>query len=103
MVLTLQDFKQNVIESQGIVFVEFYASWCPHCQAFMPEWDQISQELSNQAQFFQVEIDQSPDLAQAFNVDSIPTIKVFVNGEVVETFLGAQPISVFEQAIQQYS
>lgn len=103
MVLTLEDFKQNVVESTGIVFVEFYASWCPHCQAFMPEWDQISQNLASQAQFFQVEIDNSPDLAQVYGVQNIPTIKVFVNGQVVQTLLGAQPQQVFEQLIQQYS
>ncbi|MGI6109929.1 MAG: thioredoxin family protein [Eubacteriaceae bacterium] len=103
MVLTLDDFKQKVVESSGIVFVEFYASWCPHCQAFMPEWDQISQNLASQAQFFQVEIDNSPDLAEAYGVQNIPTIKVFVNGQVVQTLLGAQPQSVFEQLIKENS
>lgn len=103
MILTINDFKQNVIDSQGLVFVEFFARWCPHCQAFMPEWDKISQELSDQAAFYQVEIDDSPDLTQAYGVQDIPTIMVFDNGQKVEQFVGAQPKSVFEQVIQQYA
>ncbi len=103
MILTIQDFKQNVVDHKGLVFVEFFARWCPHCQAFMPKWDKISEELSDQAAFYQVEIDDSPDLAQAYGVESIPTIIAFYDGQPVQEFVGAQPKEIFEQVIQQYA
>ncbi len=102
MVLTKEDFQQKVLDQQGLVFVEFYASWCPHCQAFAPQYEQISQALASQAQFYQVEIDASPELASEYGVTSIPTIVVFYNGQVVNTYLGAQPQSIFEENIQKF-
>lgn len=101
MVLTSQDFQQYVLDSEGIVFVEFFASWCPHCQAFAPEYAQISENLGNQAAFYQVEIDQSRGLADAYNIDAIPTIYVFYNGQPVDELVGAQPQQVFEEIIQK--
>ncbi len=99
MVLTRDNFQQYVLDSNGIVFVEFFASWCPHCQAFAPEYQQISEDLSGEAAFYQVEIDQSPGLANEYGIEAIPTIKVFDEGQVVTSFVGAQPQSVFQKVI----
>lgn len=101
MVLTINDFQEKVLDANGIVFVEFFASWCPHCQAFAPEYAQISEQLGNQAAFYQVEIDQSRELADAYNIEEIPTIIVFFNGEQVDELIGAQPESVFEEIIER--
>ncbi len=98
-VLTQNDFNQAVLDSNGITFVEFYASWCPHCQAFAPEYKEIASELSNEANFYQVEIDQSRGLANEFGIESIPTIVVFDNGQEVTRFVGAQPLPTFQRII----
>lgn len=101
MILTNEDFAQKVLDQSGIVFVEFFASWCPHCQAFAPEYKQISEDLASQAKFYQVEIDQSKGLANEYNITAIPTIVVFDNGNIEGEFQGAQSQQVFEEAIQE--
>lgn len=102
MVLTKDDFQQKVLDSQGLTFVEFFASWCPHCQAYAPEYAQISQELANEANFYQVEIDQSKGLANEYNIEAIPTIVVFYNGQDEGYYQGAQPIQVYQEVIDQF-
>ncbi len=99
-VLTKADFNQAVLDSNGITFVEFFASWCPHCRAFYPEYCEIAEELGNEANFYQVEIDQSRGLADEYGIESIPTIVVFKNGQEVYRFVGAQPVQVFQEIIQ---
>ena len=98
-VLTKNDFTQKVLDSDKITFVEFFASWCPHCKAFAPEYKAIAEELSNEANFYQVEIDQSKGLTEEYNIEGYPTIVVFDDGQEVTSLLGAQPITVFEEVI----
>lgn len=101
MLLTKEDFNEKVIDAPGIAFVEFYADWCPHCKAYAPEYRQIAEDLAPQAAFYQVEIDSSPELTSEYGVNSVPTILVFNNGDVVNTFLGAQNESIFVQEIEK--
>ena len=59
----------------------------------------IAEELSNEANFYQVEIDQSKGLTEEYNIEGYPTIVVFDDGQEVTSLLGAQPITVFEEVI----
>ena len=81
-IINSQEFD-NTIES-GVVVVDFFATWCGPCKMLSPVIDELSGELEN-VNFVKVDIDQSMDLAQKFKIVSVPTLKVFKNGEEVDT------------------
>lgn len=78
------DFKQKVIEKKGTVLVDFFAEWCGPCQMLAPIIEEISQDL----EVCKVDVDESPLTAQTFNIQSIPTLLVFKNGELVNHNVG---------------
>lgn len=73
----------DVINSAKAVLVEFYASWCPHCQRMMPIVAQVKELLAGKANVYQYEIDENRDLADQENVESIPTFIIYQNGKEV--------------------
>ncbi len=92
-----EDFNEIVNGSQ-YVLMEFYASWCPHCKAFYPVLEAASEALNkNGVVVAQTEIDTFEDLANEYDVQSIPTLVMFVNGSAVAETSGERPeAEVFE-------
>lgn len=74
------DYKE-LIRSSEVVVVEFYASWCPHCQRMMPIVSQIKELLAGQVNIYQFDIDENASLAQENGADSVPTFIIYKNGE----------------------
>lgn len=67
----------------GVVLIEFYASWCPHCQRMMPVVEQVKELLNGQVPVYQYDIDQHQDWAAEAQVESIPTFIICDNAEEV--------------------
>ncbi len=74
------DYK-DITESAPVVLVEFYATWCPHCQRMMPVVKQIKELLEGSADVYQFDIDQNQEAADNINVSSVPTFIIYKNGE----------------------
>ena len=74
------DYKE-IINSSEVVLVEFFASWCPHCQRMMPIVAQIKELLADKVNVYQFDIDEYSDLASANGADSVPTFIIYRNGE----------------------
>ena len=72
---------EEIINSSEVVLVEFFASWCPHCQRMMPIVAQIKELLQGQVNIYQFDIDEYADLAQANGADSVPTFIIYKNGK----------------------
>ncbi len=72
---------QQAITQTPVVLVEFYASWCPHCQRMMPIVQQVKELLAGQVAVAQYDIDENPDLANDAKVQSIPTFIVYKDGK----------------------
>ncbi len=80
-------FKEEVLDYQGVVFVDFYADWCGPCQMVGPIIDQLADELTS-VKFVKINVDQNPDLATEYSIFSIPTFLIFKDGQVVRQMVG---------------
>ena len=82
-----ENFEKEVLKSEGTVLVDFYADWCGPCKMMSPIVDTIAEENAS-IKVGKINVDENPDLAEKYNVMSIPTIMVFKNGEIEKTFVG---------------
>ena len=86
--ITEENFEEEVMKSDKTVIVDFYAEWCGPCKMMSPVIDGIAEELGETVKVGKVNTDENIDLAQRFNIMSIPTIMIFKNGNLVKTFIG---------------
>ena len=90
-VVSSSDFQSKVLDAQGPVLVDFFATWCGPCKMLAPTLDEVAAETAGKAAVYKLDIDQSPDIAQKYGVMSVPTLMVFENGQIKNERLGAQP------------
>lgn len=87
--LTKENFEQEVLKSEKLVLVDFYADWCGPCQMLSPIVDEIADERSD-IKVGKINVDEQMELAQKYGVMTIPTLLVIKNGEIVNKHIGAQ-------------
>nr|XP_016490793.1 PREDICTED: protein disulfide isomerase-like 2-3 [Nicotiana tabacum] len=100
--LNPNNFKSKVLNSNGIVLVEFFAPWCGHCQSLTPHWEKAATILKGVATVAALDADAHKSLAQEYGIRGFPTIKVFAPGKPPVDYQGAReakPIAEF--ALQQ--
>ena len=85
--VTKENFKQEVINTDKPVLVDFYATWCGPCKMLSPVIEQISNERSD-IKVVKIDVDEQVELARQFGIMSIPTIMVIKDGKVASTTLG---------------
>ena len=88
-ITSTEQFEQQVLNSPNPVFVDFWAEWCGPCRMVSPVVEELSQEYGDKVDFVKVNVDANNELAQKFNVFSIPTLAVFKDGQVVSQKVGA--------------
>lgn len=86
-IINSNDFAEKVLQADKKVLVDFFAPWCGPCQALSPTIDEVAEENDDIA-VYKVDIDQSPELATEYGVMSIPSLKVFKDGEIIAEHLG---------------
>lgn len=94
-------FSREVVQSRVPVLVDFYADWCGPCRMLAPTLERLAVEFSGKAKIVKVNVDEEPELANRFQVASIPTLVFLVGGKVVSTTSGLAPESGLRQALNQ--
>jgi thioredoxin: thioredoxin len=90
-VVSSSDFQSKVLDAQGPVLVDFFATWCGPCKMLAPTLDEVAAETAGKAAVYKLDIDQSPDIAHALRRDERATLVVFENGQVKNQAVGVQP------------
>lgn len=88
--INADQFESEVIQSKVPVLVDFWAPWCRPCQMMGPILDEVAKDLGEKAKIVKIDVDdpQNVDLAQIFQIMSIPSMKIFKAGYVVEEYVG---------------
>jgi thioredoxin 1 len=90
MIISKDNFEDEVLKSDKVVLVDFWAPWCGPCRAVGPIVDELADEYEGKAKISKLNVDDEDELAAKFRVMSIPTIMIFKDGEVVEKVIGAR-------------
>ncbi len=97
--VTEATFDQDVLSSDKLVIVDFWAEWCQPCHMVEPHLQKIAEERSDQLKLVKVNIDEEPGLAQRYGIASIPAMVLFKDGEPAAAAIGAQPKSALERSL----
>lgn len=88
---TKNTFKQDVIDTQGVVLVDVWAPWCGPCRGMEPVLDQIHIEAKDWAQIVKLDASKEMEMVQELGVTGLPTYIVYKNGKPLSSFIGAVP------------
>lgn len=88
--------------SKGVVLVDFWATWCMPCKAMAPVIEEIAGQTKGKVKVGKVDIDKNGPLANRFGIQSIPTVMIFKDGQLMETFVGVQSKASLVNALSKY-
>ena len=90
MKVTSENFKKEVLEEKKTVILDFYADWCGPCRMQSPILDELANE-NKDIKVVKLNVDEEPELAEQYNIMSIPTIMIFKQGNPAKEFVGLTP------------
>jgi thioredoxin 1 len=100
--VTDASFKEEVLESDIPVLVDFWAPWCGPCRMVAPVVDEISEQYAGQVKVVKVNTDENPSVASQYGIRSIPTLMIFKGGQRVDMVVGAVPKTTLATTLEKY-
>ncbi len=95
------NFESEVMKSENIVLIDFWAPWCGPCNMQTPILEKLAQSPDITATIVKINTDENPAIAQKFGISSIPTLVLIQGGQEVDRFVGVQPEAVLKQKLTQ--
>ncbi|WP_314912869.1 thioredoxin [Stomatobaculum longum] len=96
---TKANFEKEVLESKEPVLIDFYADWCGPCKMMAPVVEKLAEKYEGKVKVGKVNSDDEPELAQMFQVMSIPNFVIIKDGKVVDRVIGAVPQQALEEKL----
>ena len=100
--VTDASFKEDVLDSDLPVLVDFWAPWCGPCRMVAPVVEEIAELYKGQMKVVKVNTDENPSVASKYGIRSIPTLMIFKGGQKVDMVVGAVPKSTLSTTIEKY-
>ncbi|MDD3661506.1 MAG: thioredoxin [Candidatus Dojkabacteria bacterium] len=101
--VTDETFQEEVLNSNKVTLVDFWASWCMPCQMLNPILDQVEQELGDEVKMCKVNVDENRKTAEEYRIMSIPAVFVFKDGKQVEELIGLRQKEDYVRAVRQHA
>ncbi len=98
---TTQNFEQEVMGSATPVLVDFWSDWCPPCVALAPTIDALADEYKGKVKVGKLNTETNRDVAMKFNIQGIPTVLLFKQGQIVGRMMGLRPKAEFVAALEK--
>lgn len=98
MLVNNENFEEEVIKSDKLVVMDFYADWCGPCKMMMPVLDEIGEEMAN-IKVVKVNVDEAGEIAQKYNIMTIPAFVIVKDGETKDMIVGAVPKELLVEKI----
>jgi len=98
--VTKDNFEKEVLKSDKVVLVDFWASWCGPCRMLGPVLGQLAEKMEDTLVVGKVNVDEEKELAMKYGISSIPALKLFKNGKVVNERVGAAGLPVMEEFVK---
>jgi len=99
---TMASFKAEVLDATEPVLLDFWAPWCPPCRALKPTIEQLAREVEGKAKVAFINVDEQPELAEQFRVESIPALFIVKGGKVVDSLVGMAPKPTLLARLQEW-
>ncbi len=100
--LNVNDFDQEVMSSDRLVVVDFWAQWCGPCKILSPIMDNLSETFEGKVKIAKVNVDEQPELTTRFKIMSLPTILFFKDGEIIEKIAGMRNEADLQKTIEKH-